>query len=131
MDLILDTSFLIDAERSKTELHQLMADDDSISMAAVTYAELLHGVEMADGRRRATRQAFVEAVAAAVPIIAYDRRVAATHATLLASVQRAGRPRGAHDLMIAATASTYDLTVVTGDPDGFDGLPGVTVRRDG
>ncbi len=68
---------------------------------------------------------------AAGPNIAHDRRVAANHATLLASVQLAGRPRGAHDLTIAATAATYNLTVVTGDPDGFDGLPGVTVRHDG
>lgn len=85
---------------------------------------------MADGPRRRQRQAFVDAIAEAVPIVAYDRRVAATHATLLASVQRAGRPRGAHDLMIAATAATYDLTVVTSDPSGFEGLPGVTVRHD-
>lgn len=129
MDLILDTTVLIDAERAGLPLDDLVDDQDSVSMAAVTYAELLHGVEMADGRRRQQRQQFVEAVAGAVPIIAYDRRVAATHATLLAFVQRAGRPRGAHDLIIAATAATYDLTVVTSDPDGFDHLPGVSIRR--
>lgn len=132
MDLILDTSVLIDAERDRTRLDQLVGDDDAISIAAVTYAELLHGVEMADGRRRQQRQAFVEAIVAAVPIVPYDRRVAATHATLLAAVQRAaGRPRGAHDLIIAATAATYDLTVVTSDAVGFEDLPGVTLRHDG
>lgn len=129
MDLILETTVLIDAERAGTPLDDLIDDQDSVSIAAVTYAELLHGVEMADGRRRQQRQQFVEAVAGEVPIIAYDRRVAATHATLLASVQRAGRPRGAHDLIIAATAATYDLTVITSDPDGFDHLPGVMIRR--
>lgn len=50
-------------------------------------------------------------------------------AVLLAHVQRAGRPRGAHDLIIAATAATYDLMVVTSDPPGFEDLPGVTIRR--
>lgn len=130
MDLILDTTVLIDAERDGTQLDSVVGDDDAVSIAAVTYAELLHGVEMADGRRRRQRQAFVEALAAVVPIIAYDQRVAATHAMLLASVQRAGRPRGAHDLIIAATAATYDLTVVTSDANGFESLPGVTVRQD-
>lgn len=131
MDLILDTSVLIDAEHDGTHLDQVVGDDDAISIAAVTYAELLHGVEMADGRRRQQRQAFVEAIAATVPVVPYDRRVAATHATLLAAVQRAGRPRGAHDLIIAGTAATYDLTVVTSDPGGFEDLPGVTVRHHG
>jgi tRNA(fMet)-specific endonuclease VapC len=131
LDLILGTTVLIDTERDETQLDGVVGDNDAVSIAAVTFAELLHGVEMADGRRRGQRQAFVEAVAAAVPIIAYDRRVAATHATLLASVQRAGRPRGAHDLIIAATAATYGLTVVTSDPGGFENLPGVTVKHDG
>lgn len=131
MDLILDTTVLIDAERDETQLDRVVGDDDAVSIAAVTYAELLHGVEMADGRRRQKRQTFVEAVAAAVPIIAYDRRVAARHATLLAAVQQAGRPRGAHDLIIAATAASYDLTVVTSDPSGFKNLPGVVVKHDG
>lgn len=129
MDLILDTTVLIDAERDGTRLDTVVGDEDAVSIAAITYAELLHGVEMADGRRRQRRRAFVEAVAAAVPIIAYDRRVAATHATLLASVQRAGQPRGAHDLIIAATAATYDLAVVTSDAGGFENLPGVAVRH--
>lgn len=131
MDLILDTNVLIDAERAGSGLDDLVDDDDAVSIAAVTYAELLHGVEMADGRRRRRRQQFVDAVANGIPIIAYDRRVAAIHATLLAAAHRAGRPRGAHDLIIAATAATYDLTVITSDPDGFDHLPGVSVRRGG
>lgn len=129
MDLILDTTVLVDAERDDTQLDRVVGDDDAVSIAAVTYAELLHGVEMADGRRRHQRQRFVEAIAAAVPIVPYDRRVAATHATLLAAVQRAGRPRGAHDLIIAATAATYDLTIVTSDAGGFEDLPGVTLRH--
>lgn len=128
MELILDTSILIAAERSGSGLAEAVGDDEAVSIAAITYAELLHGVEMADGSRRQRRQDFVEAIASAIPILPYDRRVAATHATLLAAVQRAGRPRGAHDLIIAATAATYDITVVTADPGGFGELPGVAVR---
>lgn len=52
MDLILDTTVLIDAERDGVGLDDVVDDQDSVSIAAVTYAELLHGVEMADGRRR-------------------------------------------------------------------------------
>ncbi len=128
MELILDTTVLVDVERRRVGLDDLIADQDAVSIAAITYAELLHGVEMANSRNRARRQRFVDAVAGRVPIVAYDRRVAATHATLLAAVQRSGRPRGAHDLIIAATAATFGLEVVTSDPGGFEGLPGVAVR---
>ncbi|CAN5220681.1 tRNA(fMet)-specific endonuclease VapC [soil metagenome] len=128
MELILDTTILIDAERQKVTLDKVVDNQDTVSISAVTYAELLHGVEMANDRTRASRQAFVEAVAQRVPVLAYDQRVARTHAGLLAATQRSGRPRGAHDLIIAATAATLGLTVVTSDPDGFTQLPGVDVR---
>ena len=48
-------------------------------------------------------------------------------AHLLAATRRAGRPRGAHDLIIAATAGASSRTIVTADPGGFEGLPGLQV----
>jgi tRNA(fMet)-specific endonuclease VapC len=48
---------------------------------------------------------------------------------LLVAVSKSGRPRGAHDLIIAATARATGRIVVTADQSGFDGLPGVKVRR--
>jgi tRNA(fMet)-specific endonuclease VapC len=50
------------------------------------------------------------------------------HATLLAHVRRSGRPRGAHDLIIAATAAARDRLVVSTDTTAFADLPGVRVR---
>ena len=47
---------------------------------------------------------------------------------LLAHAAQTGRPRGAHDLIIAATALAHGRTVVTLDRRGFEGLPGVQVR---
>lgn len=128
MDLILDTSVLVDAERGRATLAELVGDDEPVAIAAITLAELLHGVEIASGRIRQRRTRFVEAVAAQVPVITYDRHVAVAHARLLAEVQRSGRPRGAHDLIIAATAAATARTVVTADLQGFTDLPGVRVR---
>ena len=47
-------------------------------------------------------------------------------ARLLAAVRQAGRPRGAHDLLIAATALASNGVVITADESDFDDLPGVT-----
>ena len=126
--LILDTTVLIDAERRGRQLDRLIADEDDVAIAAVTAAELLVGVELADEARRPTRAAFVRSVLDTVPIEDYGVQVARAHAALLAHVRRTGRPRGAHDLIIAATAVARDRLVVSTDRTAFADLPGVPVR---
>ncbi len=56
----------------------------------------------------------------------YDLATAEIHGQLLAHVHRSGTKRGAHDLIIAATASATKRTIVTTDRSpNFQDLPGV------
>ena len=126
--LLLDTTFLIDAERAGDELDEIIADEDDVAIAAITVAELLVGVELAQGKRRAERQTFVDDIVATVEVLTYDLDVSAAHAELLVAVRRQGLPRGAHDLIIAATAKASGRTVVTADRTAFEDLPDVSVR---
>ena len=126
--LILDTTVFIDAERRGRQLHRLIADEDDVAIAAVTAAELLVGVDLADDARRPARAAFVRSVLDTVPIEDYDVQVARVHATLLAHVRRTGRPPSAHGLIIAATAAARDRLVVSSGSAAFADLPGVPVR---
>lgn len=126
--LLLDTTFLIDAERADDELDELIADEDDVAIAAITVAELLVGVELAEGKKRAQRQTFVDDIVATLQVLTYDLDVSAAHAELLVTVRRQGLPRGAHDLIIAATAKASDRTVVTADAAAFEDLPDVSVR---
>jgi tRNA(fMet)-specific endonuclease VapC len=126
--VLLDTTFLIDAERAQAELDAVLDDEDDVAVAAITVAELLVGVELASPSHRELRMAFVQDVISSLPVIPYDLSIAKEHARLLAAVKRAGRPRGAHDLVIAATARATKRAVVTGDPSAFDDLPGVEVH---
>jgi tRNA(fMet)-specific endonuclease VapC len=126
--LLLDTTFLIDAERTASRLDDLIADDDDVAIAAITVAELLVGVELAVPARRSSRARFVDTVVGAVPVVDYDLHVAAVHAQLLAATRRQGRPRGAHDLIIAATARATGRVIVTADGTAFSDLPDVAVR---
>ena len=127
--MILDTTVLIAAERATTAIDEVVVgDEDDVVIAAVTAAELLVGVRLADGRREPTRGAFVEALLASIPIEPYDLEIARVHAGLLAHTRREGRVRGAHDLLIAATARARARTVVTTDAGGFEDLPDVTLR---
>lgn len=129
--LIVDTTVLVAAERRGAGLADAVGDADDIAIAAVTAAELLVGIELADGRRRNRRAAFVEALLAEIPVEPYDLGTARAHAALLAHARRSGRTRGAHDLLIAATAVATRRAVVTDDAAGFAGLPGLELRTAG
>jgi tRNA(fMet)-specific endonuclease VapC len=127
--LILDTSALISLERGSAHHTDVLPDDADVAISAVTASELLVGVELADDRYRKRRRSdLVEGVIERVEIIAFDLEIARHHASLLAHTRRAGQPRGAHDLQIAATARATGRTVVTADAAGFGGLPGVDHR---
>jgi tRNA(fMet)-specific endonuclease VapC len=127
--VLLDTTFLVDAERADIDLDDQIHEDDDIAIAAITVAELVAGVELATPNAKVDRQAFVDDILASVPVIPYDRDIAFEHAQLLVAVWQAGRPRGAHDLLIAATARATKRIVLTADESVFADLPGVTVRH--
>ena len=125
---MLDTSVLIARERGAARWDRAVHDEDDVAMAAITLAELLVGVELADGRNRDRRGRYVADIVGAIPVVAYDADTAVTHARLLAAVRRGGRPRGAHDLVIAASAVASNRVVLTTDASGFSDLPDVDVR---
>jgi len=118
----------VDADRAGASLDDLIDDDDEVAVAAVTIAELLVGVLLADDVHRRGRQKFVDEVNDIIPIVDYDATVAAVHAELLVAVRRQGRPRGAHDLIIAATANATQREVVSADDSAYQELPGVMLR---
>lgn len=126
--VLLDTTYLVDGERSGSDLDQSIDDEDDVAIAAVTVAELRVGALIATGKRRAARSAFVDDVVRALDIVGYDADVAEAHAELLVAVRSQGRPRGAHDLIIAASALATDRDVVSADSSAFRDLPGVRTR---
>jgi tRNA(fMet)-specific endonuclease VapC len=126
--LILDTTVLVTAERRRARLDPAIADEDDVAIAAVTAAELLVGVALANARQRKGRAAFVEDVLRTLSVEDYTLMTARAHANLLAATRVSGTPRGAHDMIIAATAVATGRAVVTADAGGFSDLPGLDVR---
>jgi tRNA(fMet)-specific endonuclease VapC len=102
-------------------------DHDDVAVAAITVAELKVGIRLAKGQKRKKRERFVAAVLEAVSVEPYDLDVAEAHAALLAHVRQTGTPRGAHDLIIAATARARARQVVSSDRSGFLDLPDVSM----
>ena len=124
--LILDTNVLIAYERGTIERAAL--DADELAIAAVSVAEYRVGIELADSAERAADRARALAViTSAVEVLEYTEATAACHARLIAHVRRAGVPRGAHDLIIAAHALQTERIVLTFDAKArFGDLPGVS-----
>ena len=124
--LIVDTSVLVASERGRTGLMDVVAEDDDLVIAAITVAELRTGIELATARHRAARAEFLVKVLETMPVEPYDLATAEVHGRLLAHVHRSGTKRGAHDLMIAATAVATKRIVLTTDRSAnFHDLPGV------
>jgi len=124
--VILDTSVLVAGARGWLE-ESALADEDDVALPAVVVAEYLAGVLLDDDPAR--RAAFLADVLEVTPVCDYSQAVAERHATLLAHVRRAGEQRGAHNLLIAATACATARTLLTCDSRArFDQLPGVSAR---
>lgn len=124
--LIVDTGVLVASERGRTGLMDVVGEDDDLVIAAITVAELRTGIELATESYREARGEFLVKVLETLPVEPYDLATAEIHGRLLAHVHRSGTRRGAHDLMIAATAAATRRIVLTTDRSAnFDDLPGV------
>ncbi|WP_020501200.1 type II toxin-antitoxin system VapC family toxin [Sciscionella marina] len=123
--VVLDTGVLI-AGAKKEPLPEL-DDADDIAIPVLVVAEFLAGIELdQDEQRAAAMRGYLDSLLEVAPTLEYDDAVAEHHAELLAHTRRSGKPRDAHDLIIAATARSYARTVYTTDArTRFDALPGV------
>jgi len=124
--LIVDTNVLIAYERGTIDTTSL--DEDDLAIASLTIAEYRAGIELADTAARAAERArALEAITDNVEVLDYTGGTAAAHARLLAHVRRAGAPRSAHDMIIAAHALQTGRAVLSRDAAArFGELPGIT-----
>lgn len=127
--LILDTAMLIAYERGLVD--QASLDDDDLAIASLTVAAYRTGIELADTVDRAAERArALAAIEENVQILDYTQGTAAHHARLIAHTRRTGRPRGAHDLIIAAHAAETTRVLLSGDTAArFGDLPGVIAEE--
>jgi tRNA(fMet)-specific endonuclease VapC len=126
--VIIDTGVIIAFERGKLDIDAVLGADDA-AISAVTAMELLVGVERADAASKQRRANHVEAVLASVPVVDYTLAVARVHAQLAVRAMSLGKPRSAHDMIIAATAAAEDRVLLTTDAAAdFAELTGVNAE---
>jgi predicted nucleic acid-binding protein len=132
--VLIDTSVLVAAERGRGDWEAVLdagvdlGNDEPVAMAAITAAELLHGVHRLRGVRQARASRFVETLLAEIPVRPFDLAAARLHGMLSADLTARGIAVGPHDLLIAATAVALGYDVATRDMRSFARIKGLTVR---
>ncbi|MGB8772572.1 MAG: PIN domain-containing protein [Terriglobales bacterium] len=127
--ILLDADVIIRGERGGFDLSWWVASlpNDSFEIAAVTVAELWHGVERAAEPQKSKRRKYLETVVAALPVIPYTEQIAYEHARIWAELQSAGKMIGASDLIVAATALERGSRVATFNKRHFAMVKGLPV----
>jgi hypothetical protein len=99
------------------------ADEDRLFISVITIAELRHGVErLAAGRRRERLHEWLDVELPerfAGRVLSIDAVVANAWGIIVAKRERVGRPIGAVDAFLAATALAHRLTFVTRNVSDF------------
>jgi len=127
---LLDTcvfSELTKKKPSENVTNWLLGRDEMLFFAsAITFGEIKKGVEkMADTARRTKLEQWVDEFL--IPrffnrMLAIDARVADTWGQLVAKSEKKGRILPTVDSLIAATAITHSLRIVTRNTKDFEGL---------
>ncbi len=129
MAIMLDADVVIRGETGTFDLRNwvLSCPTDKFEVAAITVAELWHGVERASGVHKLRRQRYLGAVLATVPVIPYTEQTAYEHARIWAGLEAAGRMIGFYDVIVAATALERGSQVATFNKRHFTQIKGLLV----
>jgi predicted nucleic acid-binding protein len=120
---LLDTNILSDATKPKPSPHVAAwlqgQDDNDLFISTLTLAEIRKGILEKDaGRKRRELENWFSGPDGPRAqfqrrILPFDEASAIEWARIMAEGTSAGRPRSALDMIIAATATAHDCTVVT------------------
>ncbi|MCI9337766.1 MAG: type II toxin-antitoxin system VapC family toxin [Lachnospiraceae bacterium] len=130
MKYMLDTNICIYTIKHKPETvlqNFLLHDPEEICISAITYAELLHGVEksgVADINRIA-----LSLFLSPLTVLDYSASAAEEYGKIRAGLERRRTPIGPMDLLIAAHARAERLVLVTNHTEEFWQVEGLAVEN--
>ena len=128
MAIIIDADVIIKGEKGAFDLKAwIAAQSGELEVAAITVAELWHGVERATVPYRARRERYIRTILDGVLIIPYTQATALEHARIWAACEASGKTVAAYDLIVAATAVERGSTVATFNRRHFEKIDGIKV----
>jgi tRNA(fMet)-specific endonuclease VapC len=129
MAIIVDADVVIRGEKGTLDFEGWVSSlpDEKFAVAAITVAELWHGLERATDAHRSRREAYLRTVLDQMPVIPYTEQTAYEHARIWAALDASGRMIGFYDLIVAATAVERNSQVATFNKKHFSRVPGLKV----
>ena len=115
MAIILDADVVIRGERGTFDLGRWVAarPKEQFEVAAITVAELWHGVERVTGAHKASRERYLQSLLNVLPVMPYTETTAFEHSRIWAALESAGKMIGYYDLIVAATARERGSVIAT------------------
>ena len=128
MSFLLDTNVIsewVKARPNRSVVAWLAAvDEDRVFISVVTLAELRYGIERmtAGSRRNQLTQWLLEELPLRFEgrVLSINQIIADIWGKIVARREATGRPIGAMDAFIAATAEVHDLTLITRNVSDFE-----------
>lgn len=131
MPYLIDTDWVIDLLASIPEAVQLLdrLAQDGIAISIITYMEAYQGVERSPHPEEAQNK--LSALLDSLPVVSLSPAVAQRCARLRETLRKQGKRVNARslDLIIAATALEYNLTLVTRNTEDYADVPGLKLYR--
>jgi predicted nucleic acid-binding protein len=129
MAIILDADVIIGGEKGAFDLGTWLQAraEEQFEVAAITVAELWHGVERATAAHKTVRENYLRPLLEILPIIPYTEQTAYQHASIWAQLEASGKMIGPYDLIVAATALERGSTVATFNKRHFAKIKGLRV----
>jgi tRNA(fMet)-specific endonuclease VapC len=129
MRYLLDTNVCIEILRGRNgALKARLAEQNpnELVLCSVVWAELQCGVHLAQNPQQ--EQAKLQNAFCNLPRLPFDDSAAEVYGEIRAHLQRTGRLIGGNDLLIAATAQTNGLTLVTHNTGEFSRVPNLPIE---
>jgi tRNA(fMet)-specific endonuclease VapC len=124
---VLDTNTLIYFFKGVGNVadHLLSTSPKDIGIPAIVLYELEYGIARSTSPRKRTRQ--LKDICSLVEILPFDSEAAKASALIRAALEKKGTPIGPYDVMIAGTAVSKEVTLVTNNTREFDRIPGLKI----
>ena len=130
MRYMLDTNICIYAIKHKPKqvfLRLQEHEPSEICISAVTYAELVHGVEKSQAIEK--NRVALALLLANIEIMSFDSLAAESYGKIRADLEKVGTPIGPLDMMIAGHAKSLGYTIVTNNAKEFERVKGLKLEN--
>lgn len=100
---------------------------NDLAISTITAMEINYGLQLNPERAKKI-QTIIDNLLSMIHILPYEQKDAASTASIRASLKSQGTPIGSYDVMIAGTALSRGLTMVTSNTNEFERITGLRLE---